>query len=60
MSHRARALVFIASGLTTLPPTKAYELWLMGPSGATSAGMLPPGQQGMMVVNRLRQASSWA
>jgi anti-sigma-K factor RskA len=54
MSHRARALVFIASGLTALPPAKSYELWLMGPSGATPAGMLPSGRRGMMVVNRLQ------
>jgi hypothetical protein len=54
MSHRARALVFVASGLPPLPPTKAYELWLMGPSGATSAGMLPTGRRGMMVVSRLQ------
>ena len=54
MSHRARALVFVASGLPPLPATKAYELWLMGPSGATSAGMLPTGRRGMMVVSKLQ------
>ena len=56
MSHRADALVFIASGLTRLPASKAYELWLMGPAGASPAGMLPPGRHGMtgpMVVDRL-------
>jgi anti-sigma-K factor RskA len=56
MSHRARALVFTASGLTRLPASKAYELWLMGPAGATQAGMLPSGHHGMsgpVVVNRL-------
>lgn len=56
MSHRADALVFIASGLTRLPASKAYELWLMGPAGASPAGMLPPGRHGMtgpMVVGRL-------
>jgi Anti-sigma-K factor rskA len=56
MSHRADALVFIASGLTALPASKAYELWLMGPAGATPAGMLPAGRHGMtgpMVVGRL-------
>jgi anti-sigma-K factor RskA len=54
MSHRAHALVFITNGLATLPASKTYELWLMGPGGATSAGMLPPGPRGMMVVDRLR------
>ncbi len=56
MSHRARALVFIAAGLTRLPASKAYELWLMGPGGDTPAGLLPPGHHGMtgpMVVDRL-------
>jgi hypothetical protein len=56
MSHRARALVFIASGLTRLPAAQAYELWLMSPAGATPVGMLPPARRGMsgpMVVNRL-------
>jgi anti-sigma-K factor RskA len=56
MSHRAHALVFIAAGLTRLPTSKAYELWLMGPGGDTPAGMLPPGHHGMtgpMVVDRL-------
>lgn len=56
MSHRERALVFIASGLTRLPTAQAYELWLMSPSGDTPVGMLPPARRGMsgpMVVNRL-------
>ena len=57
MSHRARALVLIASDFPRLPDAEAYEVWLMGPSGsATSAGMLPPAAHGMsgpMVVRRL-------
>jgi anti-sigma-K factor RskA len=56
MSHRERALVFIASGLTRLPAAQAYELWLMSPAGDVPAGMLPPARRGMsgpMVVNRL-------
>jgi len=56
MSHRADALVFIGSHLTRLPASKAYELWLMGPAGASPAGMLPPDRNGMtgpMVVGRL-------
>jgi anti-sigma-K factor RskA len=57
MSHKAHALVFIANGLTKLPASKAYELWLMGPAGDKPVGMLPPGRHGMtgpMVVNRLQ------
>jgi len=56
MSHREGALVFIASGLTRLPAAQAYELWLMSPTGARSAGMLPPARRGMsgpMVVYKL-------
>jgi len=56
MSHHMRALVFTASGLTSLPPSKAYELWLMGPAGDTPAGLLRPGRDGMsgpMVVRKL-------
>ncbi len=56
MSHRARALVFVASGLPRLPAAQAYELWLMGPAGDIPAGMLPPARRGMsgpLVVYRL-------
>jgi hypothetical protein len=56
MSHRARALVFTASGLARLPGVRTYELWLAGPAGVTPAGMLPPGRRGMsgpMVVGGL-------
>jgi anti-sigma-K factor RskA len=63
MSHRADALVFIASGLARLPASKAYELWLMGPAGDSPAGMLPPGRHGMtgpMVVDRLTRGDHLA
>jgi hypothetical protein len=56
MSHLARALVFTASGLPRLPASKAYELWVMGPAGATPAGLLPSGHHDMsgpVVVSRL-------
>jgi hypothetical protein len=63
MSHRERALVFVASGLTSLPASQAYELWLMSPAGATPVGMLAPARRGMsgpMVVNRLRPGEQLA
>jgi anti-sigma-K factor RskA len=63
MSHRADALVFIASGLARLPASQAYELWLMGPAGDSPAGMLPPGRHGMtgpMVVDRLARGDHLA
>ena len=47
MSHRTRTLVFIGNGLARLPASKAYELWLMGPAGATPAGMLASAHHGM-------------
>jgi hypothetical protein len=56
MSPQARALVFTADRLPGLPASKAYELWVMGPAGATAAGMLPPahgGMSGPMVVSHL-------
>lgn len=56
MSHRARALVFMANRLSALPSSKAYELWLMGPTGDTAVGVLPPAKDGMsgpMVVSGL-------
>ena len=47
MSAREHALVFAAAGLRPLPPSRCYELWLMGPGGDQPAGMLPEPQQGM-------------
>lgn len=46
MSRREHALVFAATGLQALPSSKRYELWLIGPGGDTSAGMLPALRQG--------------
>jgi len=57
MSHREDSLVFIAHRLPGLPASRGYELWLMGPSGDRSAGMLPPAKDGMsgpMVVSDLQ------
>ncbi len=56
MSHRMRELVFTASKLSALPASRAYELWLIGPSGDTAVGLLPPAHGGMtdpMVVEGL-------
>jgi hypothetical protein len=56
MSHHVRALVFIAEKLRPLPPSKAYELWLMGSAGDVDVGMLPTARGGMsgpMVVSGL-------
>jgi anti-sigma-K factor RskA len=56
MSHRASALVFTAADLRSLPRARAYQLWLMGPSGSRSIGVLPAARNGMagpMVVSGL-------
>lgn len=56
MSHHARALVFVATGLPRLAGSDRYELWLMSPAGPRQAGMLPPARDGMtgpMVVGQL-------
>jgi anti-sigma-K factor RskA len=39
-SRHEHMAVFIAHGLRGLPAARGYELWLMGPSGERSAGML--------------------
>lgn len=49
MSHAKRMIVFSAQGLRALPSARSYELWLMGPAGVRSAGMLPRPSHGMTV-----------
>jgi anti-sigma-K factor RskA len=48
MSHRERALVFIAADLHVLPSGKSYELWLIGPAGTRPAGMVDASARGRM------------
>jgi len=47
MSRRDRALVFMTAGLPALTGARCYQLWLMGPRGDRSAGLLPPPRNGM-------------
>ena len=47
MSHRDHALVFTTAGLPLPPGGRGYQLWLMGPHGDRSAGMLPAPHNGM-------------
>lgn len=47
MSHRDHALVFTTAGLPPLPGGHGYQLWLMGPHGDRSAGLLPAPHNGM-------------
>jgi hypothetical protein len=62
MSHRDRSLVFTTAGLPPLPAGRCYQLWLMGPTGDTSAGMLPALHGGMTspVVASGLAAGDWA
>jgi anti-sigma-K factor RskA len=48
MSDHASALVFTAAGLPALSSSSSYELWVMGPAGPRSAGMLPAVRHGMV------------
>jgi Anti-sigma-K factor rskA/Putative zinc-finger len=47
MSHRYRSLVLTTAGLPPLPAGRRYQVWLMGPSGDRSAGLLPASHDGM-------------
>jgi hypothetical protein len=47
MSHRYRSLVLTTAGLPPLPVGRRYQVWLMGPSGDRSAGLLPAPHHGM-------------
>jgi anti-sigma-K factor RskA len=63
MSHARHALVFTAADLRALPASRGYELWLIGPSGDRSVGMLPVASHGMtgpVVASGLRQGDHLA
>ena len=47
MSRHDRALVFMTVGLPTLAGARSYQLWLMGPRGDRSVGLLPIPRDGM-------------
>jgi anti-sigma-K factor RskA len=46
VAGRQHKLVFTSAGMPVLASTRVYQLWLIGPSGATSAGLLPEASQG--------------
>ncbi|HKE51561.1 MAG TPA: anti-sigma factor [Actinomycetes bacterium] len=55
--------VFISSGLPAVPADKTYQLWVIGPSGPTSAGLLALGDSGSTtpaVASDTAQAQSLA
>lgn len=57
MSHGRHALVFAAKGLRSLPASRGYELWLIGPAGTRPVRMLPAnsnGATGPVIASGLR------
>ncbi|MEU8340756.1 anti-sigma factor [Spirillospora sp. NPDC048832] len=49
-------VVVSASGLRALPPSQAYQLWLIDRSGPRSAGLLPAGRTDPVVAGTWRPA----
>lgn len=62
VSRRDRSLVFTTAGLPPLAAGRCYQLWLMGPAGDRSAGMLPAAHRGMTspVIASDITAGDWA
>ena len=46
LSAARHQLVVVTSGLPALPAGKVYQLWLIGTTNTTSAGLLPPATAG--------------
>jgi len=57
-SRHEHMAVFIAHGLRGLPAARRYELWLMGPRGERSAGMLMMHARGMAGPALIKGVSS--
>ncbi|MEY9931771.1 anti-sigma factor RsiW [Catenulispora sp. GP43] len=55
-SHDEAAIT--VSGLTEPAPGKAYQLWMMGPSGARSGGVLPAGTSDSVLAHGLGDAQT--
>jgi anti-sigma-K factor RskA len=46
VAGQLRKLIFTTRGLPALTDARVYELWLIGPTGARRAGLLPAASQG--------------
>jgi len=46
LSAARHQLAVVTTGLPALPPGRVYQLWLIGKTSTTSAGLLPPAQAG--------------
>jgi anti-sigma-K factor RskA len=46
VSRQQSTALFLASGMDAAPRSKAYQLWLIGPGGARSVGLVTPASDG--------------
>ena len=54
-SGQQRAAVVTTTGMTSLPAGRVYQLWVMSPAGARSAGLLTrPGQANQVLASGVR------
>ena len=54
-SGQQRAAVVTTTGMTSLPTGRVYQLWVMSPTGARSAGLLTqPGQANQVLASGVR------
>jgi hypothetical protein len=54
-SGQQRAAVVTTTGMTSLPAGRVYQLWVMSPAGARSAGLLTqPGQTNQVLASGVR------
>ena len=55
VSGQQRAAVVTTAGMTSLPAGQVYQLWVMGPAGARSAGLLTqPGRTNQVLASGVR------
>lgn len=48
VSRSQNKVVFLADGLPALPADRTYQLWLVGPDGTRSGGLLQPADQPLL------------
>lgn len=56
VSHSRGKIAFMARGMPQLPDDRSYQLWLIGPSGMQSVGVLARGADPAPVVGELSTA----
>lgn len=60
VSRTHNKAVFLAEGLPQLPSTSTYQLWLIGPGGPRSAGLLSPARESTtpLIARDVRDANN--